>query len=107
MKRPLLISGIVVGSLLTVGPFVGMLGTVFGMQRAFDTLGSSGIKDPERLSAEIGTVLYSTVAGVVALPIGLLTLALCIPFLVLDYRKTPPPLPQPPLAPDGDLNFPK
>jgi biopolymer transport protein ExbB/TolQ len=93
MKRPLLIFGIVAGALLMLGPIVGMLGTVFGMQRAFDTLGSSGIKDPDRLSADIGTVLYSTFAGLVAFPIGLLTASICIVFLVLNYRKTPPPLP--------------
>lgn len=99
MKRPLLIFGIVVGGLLMLGPLVGMLGTVFGMQRAFQDLGSSGVHDPERLSADIGTVLYSTFAGFVAFPIGLLTAGACTIFLVLDYRRTPPPLPQHPAAP--------
>lgn len=96
MKRPLLISGIVAGALLMLGPFIGMLATVFGMQRAFDTLGSSGIHDPQRLSADIGTVLYSTFAGIVAFPIGLVAASLCIVFLVLDRRRTPPPLPPAP-----------
>ncbi len=102
MKRPLLIFGIVVGGLLMLGPVVGMLGTFFGMMRAFQDLGSSGVHDPERLSADIGTVLYSTFAGFVAFPIGLLAAGICTIFLVLDYRKTPPPLPGHPVAPDGN-----
>ena len=104
MKRPLLISGIVVGGLLTLGPLVGMLGTVLGMQRAFQELGSSGIKNPGNLSSAIGEVLVSTFAGLVALPIGLLMASICIVLLVRDCRKTPPPLPT---LPDTSPSFPK
>lgn len=93
MKRPLLIVGIIGGGLLMLGPLIGMFATVFGMQRAFRVLGSSGVQDPQQLSAAIGEVLLSSFAGLVAFPIGILTTVLCIIFLVKHDRKTPPPLP--------------
>ena len=52
-----------------VTPMIGLTGTVFGMIKAFDTLGSSGMGDPTKLSAAIGTVLVATAGGlVVAIP---------------------------------------
>lgn len=107
MKRPLLITGIAVGALLTLGPFIGMLLTFFGMHRAFQTLERTGMKDPGALSADIGTVLYSTAAGLVALPVGLIVLSLCIVLLVLDHRRMPPPLPQNAPAADNSPTTPK
>jgi hypothetical protein len=92
LKRKLLVAGIVIGGLLTMGPVVGMLVTVFGMQRAFDELGQKGVKDPGQLSAEIGSVLSATFAGLVALPIGMLLTGFCI-FFLIRQRRLPPPLP--------------
>ena len=43
-----------------ITPMIGLTGTVFGMINAFDTLGSSGVGDPTRLSAAIGEVLVCT-----------------------------------------------
>ncbi|MBC8040435.1 MAG: MotA/TolQ/ExbB proton channel family protein [Opitutaceae bacterium] len=52
-----------------VTPMIGLTGTVFGMIKAFDTLGASGVGDPSKLSAAIGTVLVATAGGlVVAIP---------------------------------------
>ncbi|HTJ78033.1 MAG TPA: MotA/TolQ/ExbB proton channel family protein [Rariglobus sp.] len=52
-----------------ITPMVGLTGTVFGMIHAFDTLGSSGVGDPTKLSAAIGEVLVCTGGGlVVAIP---------------------------------------
>ena len=52
-----------------ITPMIGLTGTVFGMINAFDTLGSSGVGDPTRLSAAIGEVLVCTGGGlVVAIP---------------------------------------
>ena len=52
-----------------VTPMIGLTGTVFGMIHAFDTLGSSGVGDPTKLSAAIGEVLVCTGGGlVVAIP---------------------------------------
>lgn len=57
---------------MQLGPFVGLAGTVVGMQRTFSALGNETISaaaDPSHLSAAIGEVLYATAAGLV---IGLL-----------------------------------
>ncbi len=92
MKRGWLIAGIVAGVVLMLGPLWAMLGTVFGMMRAFVILGKSGVGDPVALSAGIGEVLMSTVIGFVACPIGIVLLIVCI--IQLDKAKRlPPPLP--------------
>jgi biopolymer transport protein ExbB len=44
-------------------PMIGLLGTVTGMIKAFETLGSAGIGDPSGLSAAIGEVLVATASG--------------------------------------------
>jgi biopolymer transport protein ExbB len=50
-------------------PMIGLLGTVTGMVTAFETLGSSGIGDPSKLSAAIGEVLIATASGLfIAIP---------------------------------------
>ena len=52
-----------------VTPMVGLTGTVFGMIKAFDTLGQAGVADPGKLSGAIGEVLVCTGGGlVVAIP---------------------------------------
>jgi biopolymer transport protein ExbB len=50
-------------------PMIGLLGTVTGMIRAFQTLGASGIGDPSSLAAAIGQVLIATASGLfIAIP---------------------------------------
>jgi len=50
-------------------PMIGLLGTVTGMIKAFDTLGSAGIGDPSALSEAIGEVLVATASGLfIAIP---------------------------------------
>jgi len=50
-------------------PMLGLTGTVFGMIKAFDKLGSAGIGDPTGLSAAIGEVLVATASGLlIAIP---------------------------------------
>jgi biopolymer transport protein ExbB len=50
-------------------PMIGLLGTVTGMIKAFETLGSAGIGDPSGLSAAIGEVLVATASGLlIAIP---------------------------------------
>lgn len=52
-----------------VSPMVGLLGTVTGMIKAFQTLGAGGIADPSRLAAAIGEVLIATATGLmIAIP---------------------------------------
>jgi len=93
MRRSLLICGIVIGSLLALGPLWGMLGTAFGMMHAFQALGSGpGISDPKAMSGAIGVTLLATAGGFVACPIGILLLVICI-VLLINTPKEPPPLP--------------
>lgn len=92
-QRRLLIAGIVVSSLLTLSPLVGLLGTFLGMTRAFRTLEATGVADPQVLSSDIGSALVSTAAGLLLLPVGLVGLTLSL-FLFYRLRaSTPPPLP--------------
>ena len=76
------ISLIVVGSLLALGPLWGLLGTVIGMIRAFDTIAKADAGTPERLASTISTSLWSTLAGLLVSPIGVALLAVGIVWLV-------------------------
>ena len=50
-------------------PMLGLTGTVTGMIKAFERLGSAGIGDPSGLSAAIGEVLVATASGLfIAIP---------------------------------------
>src|SRR6185295_9382488 len=52
-----------------ISPMVGLLGTVTGMIKAFQTLGAGGIGDPSKLAAAIGEVLVATASGLsIAIP---------------------------------------
>ncbi|NBQ56186.1 MAG: MotA/TolQ/ExbB proton channel family protein [Verrucomicrobia bacterium] len=52
-----------------VSPMVGLTGTVVGMIKAFETLGSSGAADPSKLAGNISEVLVATGTGLfVAIP---------------------------------------
>jgi biopolymer transport protein ExbB/TolQ len=97
MKRPLLISGIVVGTLLASAPVWGLLATVFSMNQAFKVLGSAGVANPQGLSTTIGGALYSSMLSVIACPIGIVLLILCIVLLATSRKPVPPP-PLPPAA---------
>lgn len=91
-KRTLLIVGIVAGAVMMLSPFMGLIGTVLGMQKAFQVLGSSssGIADPEALSGAIGEVLISTFAGIIIAIPGVLLFIGCIVGLVLSNKKPKP-----------------
>jgi len=87
-KRTRYIVGIVVGSLLLLSPLVALFGTAFGMQRAFDSLGSPGLHDPKALSSSIDSVLYVTVAGVIGFACGIVLLTISI-VLFIRAGRTP------------------
>jgi hypothetical protein len=57
-------------------PMIGLVGTVFGMTKAFGDLSASGggIADPAALSDHISTVLVSTAAGLVVSVIAFIVL---------------------------------
>jgi biopolymer transport protein ExbB len=92
-KRRLLIAGIVIGSLLTLSPFWGLLGTVVAMIRSFGTLSESGIADPQALSSSIGSALYSMATGFFLFPVGVILLTLSLVFFFRLRTLSPPPLP--------------
>lgn len=50
-------------------PMLGLLGTVLGMIKAFQTMGTQGMAKPEMLAANIGEALITTAAGlIIAIP---------------------------------------
>ncbi len=52
-----------------VSPMIGLTGTVWGMIKAFHTLGDNGISNPAELAKNIGEVLVATASGlIVAIP---------------------------------------
>ncbi len=60
---------IVLGSIVTGAPFMGLLGTVWGVMDAFGSLGSSGSASIQNLAPGVSGALLTTVAGlVVAIP---------------------------------------
>jgi hypothetical protein len=95
-KRILPIAGIVIGCLLTFAPIVGALRSLLGINRAFEALGHSGVGDPAKVSASIGTTLNSAALGVAVFPIGTLLLVISIVYLVKQNRPLPPPPPADP-----------
>jgi biopolymer transport protein ExbB len=56
-------------------PMIGLVGTVMGMMKAFENMGTSGIGDPSGLAEAIGEVLIATASG----------LAIAIPAFMMFY----------------------
>ena len=81
------ISLIVVGSLLTLGPLVGLLGTIVGIARAFGRLEGPGAANPENLAADMSLWLWATAAGFVMEFIGLVLLVGGIVWIVRVSRR--------------------
>jgi biopolymer transport protein ExbB len=63
MTTAIKITLILSGLLSVIGPAVGMIGTTTGMMGAFNTFGTSGISNPDQLSANISTTLFYTALG--------------------------------------------
>ena len=57
------------GKTMTEEAIIGLTGTVTGMMKAFEKLGSSGVGDPSKLAEAIGEVLVATASGLfIAIP---------------------------------------
>jgi biopolymer transport protein ExbB len=57
------------GTIASVSPLLGLLGTVIGIITAFSAITHAGVGDPKALSGGIGQALISTAAGlIVAIP---------------------------------------
>jgi biopolymer transport protein ExbB len=58
-----------VGTIASLSPLMGLLGTVFGMIRTFNSITTSGIGNPASLAGGIAEALITTAAGLtVAIP---------------------------------------
>ena len=72
---------VVVSTIITAEPMLGILGTVTGIMRTFRALGAAeGAASPMAATAGIGEALVTTAAGLVA------SLVLLFPYNMLDER---------------------
>ena len=71
------------------GPTLGVLGTVLGMIGSFNALGSSGVTDPQMLSANIGDALFSTALGAVIGFVGLVMFLSALMMWLMNRRNKP------------------
>src|SRR3954469_23988268 len=78
--RPTCIAGIVLGTLLTVAPLIGLLASGWHIAGLFQILGRSGIADPQLLSGHMHGVFIATAVGFLFCPIGLFILTLSLIF---------------------------
>ena len=85
---------LILGLVICLGaPMLGLAGTAFAMIGAFNALGANGISDPHALAGHIGTVLTSTMVGlIVSATIGV---PLILVGLVLHFANRKPTAPAP------------
>jgi biopolymer transport protein ExbB len=55
----------VLDTAVTLGPLLGLLGTIIGMVESFNVLGSSGTANPNGVTGGIGHALTATACGLV------------------------------------------
>ncbi|HSI65159.1 MAG TPA: MotA/TolQ/ExbB proton channel family protein [Candidatus Saccharimonadia bacterium] len=94
-KAHLCHAGMVLGVLLCFSPFIGLIGTVVGMNQAFESLGTGGVGNPADVSSAISLQLRSATIGLLLAPVGLALLVVSI-LLRVKLRKAsanPPALP--------------
>ena len=51
------------GTVITIAPMMGLLGTVLGMIGVFRTINAAGVGDPQKMAGGISEALITTVAG--------------------------------------------
>ncbi|MGI4856569.1 MAG: MotA/TolQ/ExbB proton channel family protein [Janthinobacterium lividum] len=55
----------VLDTAVTLGPLLGLLGTIFGMVQSFNVLGASGTSNPNGVTGGIGHALTATACGLI------------------------------------------
>jgi biopolymer transport protein ExbB/TolQ len=74
------------GIILALGPVWGLLGTVVGMVMAFGHMGATGMGKPEVLANDVGIALYTTAAGLIVCPIGIVCITIAVIFLMRNTK---------------------
>ena len=67
---------LVIGILLALGPVWGFVGTVLGITRAFSHLAELGSASNDVLAEDISLALYTTAAGLIMCPIGIVLIVI-------------------------------
>ncbi|VGO17853.1 hypothetical protein PDESU_06455 [Pontiella desulfatans] len=78
---------VVLGSILSFGPVLGILCTIIAMVSAFQTIGGQGVEKPEALAEEMGFALTSTAIGILLLPIGVILLVIGIRGMIKQQKR--------------------
>ena len=91
--RPACIVGIVLGTLLTAAPLVGLFFSGWHITGLFQILRHSGITDPQLLSAHMHSLFIAILIGFLFCPIGLLVLTLSLIFFYRDRNQKAPDRP--------------
>jgi len=68
----------IVGICLALGPIWGLLGTVIGMIQSFGALAESGSSNPNEVAEGINVALYTTAAGLLMLPVGVILIVVSL-----------------------------
>jgi biopolymer transport protein ExbB len=74
---------LITGIILMLGPLWGLLGTIIGMIGAFNDIAEkTGGDKAEALSNDIGFALYTTFAGIIVCPIGIVLFIVSIIWII-------------------------
>jgi hypothetical protein len=93
MKRKLVIAGIVIGTVLALGPLWGTVATTAAIRRSFTVLARTSSGDPSAVAWSSSAASYFKI-GLMACPVGLGLLIFCI-IKLQKLRRQSPPLPPP------------